>query len=76
MVIKLKLRQVGNSIGMVLPRKALAQLNVGEDDTLYITPSADGGFRITAGDPTFGEQMNAAELLLRRYRNALGELAE
>jgi putative addiction module antidote len=75
MVMKLKLRRVGNSIGMVLPKEALSRMNVGQNDVLYITPGPDGSFRITAADPAFGEQMNAAESLIRRYRNTLRELA-
>ncbi len=33
MVLELKLRKVGNSLGVVLPKEALARLNVHEGDT-------------------------------------------
>jgi putative addiction module antidote len=32
MVLELKLRKVGNSVGVVLPKEALARLNVEEGD--------------------------------------------
>jgi len=76
MMLKLKLRDVGNSIGMVLPRAALARLNVTRGDALYITESPEGGFRLTAANPEFGRQMEAAESVVRRYRNTLTRLAK
>lgn len=79
MVIELKLRKVGNSVGVVLPKEALARLKVGEGDTLALTDSADGGLRVTAtneGREKFAKQMKAAESVVRRYRNTLRELAK
>jgi hypothetical protein len=32
MVLELKLRKVGNSVGVVLPKEALARLDVGEGE--------------------------------------------
>jgi putative addiction module antidote len=76
MVGPLKLRKVGNSVGVVLPKEALARLNAGEGDEIYLTEAPEGGFRITANRPDFGEKMKVAEGLSRRYRNALSELAK
>ena len=76
MVLELKLRKVGNSVGLVLPKEALARLNAGDGDALYLTETTDGGFRLTAGNPEFAETMKIAEKVSRRYRNALKELAK
>jgi len=76
MVLELKLRKVGNSVGVVLPKEALARLNADEGDALYLTDSTDGGFRITATNPDFARRMKVAEKLSRRYRHALKELAK
>jgi putative addiction module antidote len=76
MVVELKLRKVGNSVGLVLPREALARLNVEEGDAVYLTETSDGGFRVTANNPGFAEKMKVAERLSRRYRHALKELAK
>ena len=79
MVIELKLRKVGNSVGVVLPKEALARLNVGEGDTLALTDSPDGSLRVTPtneGREKFAKQMKAAESVVRRYRNTLRELAK
>jgi len=45
-----------------------------EGDTLYMTESPDG-YRLTPYDPAFARQMKAAAKGMRRYRNALRELA-
>ena len=76
MVVELKLRKVGNSLGVVMPKEALARLNAVEGDVLVLTETTDGGFRLTATDPNFAETMSAAEKISRRYRNALRELAK
>ncbi len=76
MVLELKLRKIGNSVGVVLPKEALARLNAGEGDLIYATETTDGGFRLTASDPSFVEKLKAAQNLSRRYRHALKELAK
>ena len=76
MVVELKLRKIGNSLGVVLPKEALARLNADEGDVLVLTETTDGGFRVTSTDPGFAEKMSAAEKIGRRYRNALRELAK
>lgn len=75
MVLELKLRKVGNSVGLVLPKEALARLNADEGDPVYLTETTDGGFRLTANNPEFAAKMKVAERLSRRYRNALKDLA-
>ena len=76
MVLELKLRKVGNSVGVVLPKEALARLNADDGDAVYLTETTDGGFRITASDPEFTRKMKVAASVSRRYRHALKELAK
>jgi len=76
MVLELKLRKIGNSVGVVLPKEALARLNADEGDVLYFTESEDGGFQVTAANPEFSKKMKVAERLSLRYRHALKELAK
>ena len=76
MVFDLKLRKVGNSVGLVLSKEALAMMNASEGDELYLTEAPDGGFRITPNRPDFAAKMEVADRLSRRYRNALSELAK
>ena len=71
----LKLTQIGNSVGVVLPKEALAQLKIDKGDTVFLTETP-GGFRLTAYDPVFEEQMLAARAIMKRRRNVLRELAK
>jgi hypothetical protein len=48
MVLELKLRKIGNSVGVVLPKEALSRLNVAEGDTVALTEAPDGSLRVTA----------------------------
>ena len=73
-MIELKLTAIGNSVGVVLPKEALARLKVSEGDTLYITETPDG-YRLTPYDPAFEAQMVAARKIMKKRRSALGELA-
>lgn len=76
MVLELKLRRVGNSVGLVLPREALNHLKVEEGDTLCATEAPDGSLRLTATSPEVVRQLDAAQDIIRRYRHALRELAK
>jgi putative addiction module antidote len=75
MTLELRLRKVGNSVGIVLPKEALAHLKVGEGDTVTLTEAQDG-VRLSASSPEFAKSMAVFESLNRRYRNALRELAK
>ena len=75
MTLKLKLRRVGNSVGVVLPKEVLTHLKVEEGDTLTLTEAPDS-VRLSAADPEFAKSMAVFERLNRRYRNALRELAK
>ena len=76
MPIELKLRKVGNSVGVVLPKEALAHLRVEEGQSVYLTEAPDGAYRVTAQSQEFAAKMAVVENLSRRYRNALRELAK
>jgi len=75
MVLELKLRKVGNSVGLVLPKQALAHLKVGEGDTLCLTDATEGSVRMTA-NPEVSQQMKVVKDVMHRYRNTLRELAK
>ena len=76
MVVKLKLRKVGNSVGVVIPKEALTKMESQEGDTLVLSETPDGGFRVTPDRESFADQMAVAEDIANRYRNTLDELAK
>lgn len=71
---KLKVRKIGNSLGVTLPKEALARLKVGEGDALILTETPDG-FLVTPYDEKFEAAMEAFAEGRKKYRNALKELA-
>jgi putative addiction module antidote len=74
-MLALKVTQVGNSLGLVLPKEAASRLKVAKGDVVYLTESADG-YRLTPYDPDFAVQMESAREIMKRRRNALRELAK
>ena len=75
-MVKLKVRKVGNSLSLTLPRDAAQRLKVKEGDALFLTESPDGGYRITPCDPAFEKQMDVAENIMSRYRDTLRALSK
>ena len=74
--MKLEVKRVGNSTGLILPRELLGKLKLAQGDWLYVTENADGSVRLSPYDPTFEKGMQIAERAMRTYRNALAELAK
>lgn len=76
MAIETKVRRIGNSLGIVLPKEALNALKVEEGATLFLTESPENALRITPDRPGFGHMMEISEQGMQQYRNALRELAK
>lgn len=71
----LKVRRVGNSLGLVLPKEVLAKLRVSEGDELTVTDTADG-VALSGGDSETAELMRLAEDIMRKRRRVLKALAQ
>ena len=71
----LTIRRIGNSLGVILPQEVIGKLKVGEGDRITLTESPEG-MRITPYDPEFEKQMEIARKGMRKFRNALRELAK
>ncbi|MDN4016508.1 AbrB/MazE/SpoVT family DNA-binding domain-containing protein [Zwartia panacis] len=75
MTTTLKLTNIGNSVGVILPKEILTRLRVEKGDSLYAieTPT---GIELTAYRPDFASQMDAAEQIMRDNRDVLRKLAK
>ena len=71
----LKLRAIGNSVGVVLPKELLSRLNLGEGDTVHAVETPEG-LVLTTLDPQAQEQLRVGREVMKRYRNVLRELAK
>jgi len=74
-MLKLKITTVGSSAGVVLPKEVLTRLRVEKGDHLTLTETANG-YELSPYDPEFEKAMDASREVMRRYRNALRELAK
>lgn len=72
----LKIRKIGNSLGVVLPREVLGAANAKEGDEVTVNVTSAGTIQLTPYDPDISRQVEKARDLARRYRNALRELAK
>lgn len=70
-----KIRSVGNSLGLVLPKELIARLRVSKGDTLYVQETVDG-IRLTPYDPEFQRQMEIAKSVMSEDRDALRALSK
>lgn len=74
-MLKVKVTQIGNSMGILLPKEALSKMKAEKGDTLYLVETPDG-YTVTPYDQDFEEQLDAAAKVMKKYRNALRELAK
>jgi putative addiction module antidote len=72
---QLKIKKIGNSAGIILPKEMLARLRVDLGDSLYVSETADG-VRLTASNPDFEEKMALAETIMREDRDILRVLSK
>ena len=75
MATTIKLRKIGNSLGLILPKEVVDQLHAREGDTLHLVIDTDGA-HLTPYDQTFDAAMRAFADTRRKYRNALRTLAK
>jgi putative addiction module antidote len=75
-MLELKVRRIGNSLGVVLPKEAVKRLRAGDGDRLFLIEGPNGSFQLTPYDPVFGKKMEKAEDIMGRYRNTLHTLAK
>ena len=71
----LKLTQIGNSLGVILPKEMLAHLKVGKGDSLFVTEVPDG-VALRPYDEQFEQQMALAREIMKKRRAVLRELAK
>ncbi len=71
----LKLTQIGNSVGLILPKEVLARLKLEKGDTVFVTDAANG-VMLTPYSTEFEMQMTSARKVMKRRRAVLRELAK
>lgn len=70
-----KIRKIGNSYGVIIPREEIERRGLSEGDKLNISDT-DTGWRFDVYDPEVSEQVEAGRDIANRFRNTLRELAK
>jgi putative addiction module antidote len=73
--MELKLRKVGNSVALLVPKHVRQKMGVAEGDVVYLTETPDG-YNISPYNPEFSKQMELARKVQAKHRDALHELAK
>jgi putative addiction module antidote len=71
----LKLTQIGNSLGVVLPREALSRLKLAKGESVFLTESPQG-YVLTPYDPSLDEEIQAGRAFMREFRDTFHQLAK
>jgi len=75
-VATVEIKKIGNSSGLIFSKELMSRLNLSVGDQLYATLTPDGGIRFTPSNPDFEKAMEVARRGMKRYHNALAELAK
>jgi putative addiction module antidote len=73
--MKLKLRAVGTSTGVLLPKEMLVRLKLKKDDTLFAVETP-GGYLLTPYDPELEQQLKKGREFMKKYRDTFRALAK
>jgi putative addiction module antidote len=74
--MKVEIKKIGNSDGLILPRDLMQRLDLKRGQQLHITELAGGGFQALPYDPDFEKTMDIAEEIMDEYRDTLAALAK
>ncbi len=71
----LKLTQIGNSVGVILPKEVLARLKLVKGDTIFLTEAANG-VTLTPYDPDMEAQLKLGREFMHDFRDTFHQLAK
>lgn len=70
-----KIRKIGNSLGVILPKEVLDHLQGEQGTTLHVSLTADG-LRLDVYDTEVADQVARGREISKRFRNTLRELSK
>jgi len=76
MTMKIEIKKIGNSDGVILPRELMQRLDLKRGQQLHVTELAGGGFQAMPYDPDFEETLDVADEIMDEYRDTLATLAK
>ena len=73
--MKLKLRAVGTSTGVLLPKEMLLRMKLRKNDSLFAVETPEG-YLLTPYDPEVEQQLNKGREFMGKYRDTFRALAK
>ena len=73
---QLKVIQIGNSLGVVLPKDILYKLGAEKGDVLHVSEAPGGEFRVGTRSPKVQRQIDLGEEIMKEYRDTFAALAK
>jgi putative addiction module antidote len=74
-VMKLKLRAVGTSTGILLPKEMLVRMKLKKNDNIFAVETPEG-YLLTPYDPEVEEQVSKGREFMSKYRETFRALAK
>ena len=74
--MKIEIKKIGNSDGLILPRELMQRLDLKRGQMLHVTELAGGGLQLLPYDPDFETTMEIADEVMDEYRDTLAVLAK
>ncbi len=71
----LKLTQIGNSVGVILPKEVLSRLRLEKGQSVFLTETPEG-MVLTPYDPALETQIQAGREFMRDFRDTFHQLAK
>lgn len=74
--MKLEIKKIGNSTGLILPKELLARMGLSQGDEVLVTEGPDRTISITPHADDDEETMRIARDVMKEYRSTLKALAK
>ena len=71
----LKIRKIGDDLGITLPLEVLQKLNIAEGEEVLLVET-ENGVQISTQEQNFAQAMAAYKKVSKKYEDALRELAQ
>ena len=72
----LRIKKIGNSVGLILPKNLLARLKLKAGDQLHVVEQTERGIKLTPYDPKHAKAMKIAREVMEEYQDTFRALAK
>lgn len=74
--MKLELKKIGNSTGLILPKELLARLGLQQGDSVTVSEGPERTLTVSAYEEDDDETIQLARQVMREYKNTMKTLAK